>query len=77
LAWKKRPRRAKLKNMATNDYHFITHWRVPGAVAEVSEVLSNAPDLARWWPSVYLRVDQLAAGDARGLGKVVDLYTNL
>src|SRR5258708_38337261 len=61
--------------MPSNDYHFITNWRVPGTVAEVSEVVSNAPDLARWWPSVYLRVNQLAAGDARGLGKVVDLYT--
>jgi hypothetical protein len=62
--------------MATNEYHFITHWRVPGTVAEITEIIGNAPDLARWWPSVYLKVDQLAPGDARGLGKVVDLYTN-
>jgi len=61
--------------MATNDYHFITVWRVPGTVAEVGEILANAPDLARWWPAVYLRVNQLSAGDERGLGKVVDLYT--
>jgi hypothetical protein len=62
-------------HMATNDYHFITHWRLPGTVAEVAQILGDAPGLARWWPSVYLEVNQLEAGDARGLGKVVDLYT--
>ena len=63
--------------MPTNDYHFITQWRVPGTVAEVVEILGDAPGLARWWPSVYLEVKQLAPGDEHGLGKVVDLYTNL
>ncbi len=61
--------------MPTNDYHFITQWRVPGTVAEVVEILGDAPGLARWWPSVYLQVRQLAAGDARGVGKVMDLTT--
>ena len=61
--------------MPTNDYHFVTHWRVPGTVAEVTEILGNAPDLARWWPAVYLKVNQLADGDARGLGKVAALHT--
>ena len=63
--------------MPTNDYHFITHWRVLGTVGEVVEILGDAPGLARWWPAVDLRVRQLAPGDARGVGKVVDLYTNL
>lgn len=61
--------------MATNDYHFITTWRVPGAAREVSEILGDAADLARWWPSVYLAVKVLEPGDANGIGKVVDLYT--
>jgi len=61
--------------MQSNDYHFITHWHVPGTVAEVAEILGDAPDLVRWWPSVYLGVRQLEPGDARGLGKVIDLYT--
>jgi hypothetical protein len=61
--------------MPTNDYHFITHWRVPGTVAEVTEILGDAPGLARWWPSVYLKVAVLAPGDEKGLGKTVDLYT--
>lgn len=61
--------------MATNDYHFITHWRVQGTVQEVGDILGDADDLVRWWPSVYLEVKTLKAGDERGLGKVVDLYT--
>lgn len=61
--------------MASNEYHFLTEWRVPGAAAEVAEVLADARDLARWWPSVYLAVDQLDPGDERGLGKVAALYT--
>jgi hypothetical protein len=61
--------------MADNEYHFITHWRVPGTVEAIAEILSDAPGLVRWWPSVYLDVKQLEPGDARGVGKVVDLYT--
>ena len=61
--------------MASNTYHFITHWRVESSVEEISEILGNAPDLVRWWPSVYLAVRELQPGDATGVGKVVDLYT--
>ena len=48
---------------ASNEYHFVTHWRVESTVEEVWQVLNNAPDLARWWPSVYLKVTQKAPGD--------------
>jgi len=61
--------------MATNDYHFITTWRVPGTAREVSEVLADAADLPRWWPAVYLDVKVLEPGDENGIGKVMDLYT--
>ena len=61
--------------MPTNDYHFITEWRLPGTVAEIAEILADAPALARWWPSVYVSVTHLDPGDERGLGRVVDLYT--
>jgi hypothetical protein len=57
------------------DYHFITHWRVQATAKEVSDILGNAPDLVRWWPSVYLDVKELEVGDERGIGKVIDLYT--
>jgi hypothetical protein len=61
--------------MSSNDYHFITYWRVPGTVEEVAGILAEARDLPRWWPSVYLDVQQLSPGDERGLGKEVSLYT--
>jgi hypothetical protein len=61
--------------MATNDYHFITNWRVKSTIEEVSEILGDARELTRWWPSVYLDVKVLEQGDEHGLGKVVSLYT--
>jgi hypothetical protein len=60
---------------ATNSYHFITHWRVKATLDEINQTLGSATDLARWWPSVYLEVRELAPGDARGIGRVIDLYT--
>ena len=58
-----------------NTYHFITQWRVKASLEEINRVLGNATDLARWWPSVYLEVKQLAPGDALGVGRVIDLFT--
>ncbi len=56
-------------------YHFTTHWRVKGTVAEVADILANGPDLPRWWPSVYLAVQEIEPGDADSIGKIIDLYT--
>lgn len=61
--------------MKSNDYAFTTTWRVQATCQQVSDILGNAPDLVRWWPAVYLDVQELAPGDADGLGKVVSLYT--
>jgi hypothetical protein len=61
--------------MASNEYHFVTHWRVKSTIQEVAEILGDAADLARWWPSVYLEVGVLEPGFDRGIGKVVSLYT--
>jgi hypothetical protein len=61
--------------MATNDYHFITIWRVKSTIEEVSEIIGDARGLTRWWPSVYLDVSVLEEGDESGKGRVVSLYT--
>ena len=61
--------------MASNVYHFITHWRVNSTVQEVSDIIGDAQSLVRWWPSVYLDVQVLESGDERGIGKVVSLFT--
>ena len=50
-----------------NDYHFVTRWRVQGSVKEVLDILGDAEDLPRWWPSVYIEVKK--RGDA------VELFT--
>lgn len=59
----------------SNEYHFVTHWRVRGTRDEVADVLRDAADLVRWWPSVYLEVTVVREGDERGVGRVVDLWT--
>jgi hypothetical protein len=61
--------------VGANEYHFVTTWRIAAPPDEISAVLGDAASLARWWPSVYLRVNVLEEGDERGLGKVVDLWT--
>jgi hypothetical protein len=58
-------------------YEFLTEWRVAGTVDEVKAVLGDDDyaSVTRWWPSVYLAVNQLEAGGEGGLGRVLDLYT--
>jgi hypothetical protein len=61
--------------MASNEYHFITEWRMEGTVEEAYRLLADAPDLVRWWPTVYLDVRELSPGGPNGFGKVVSLHT--
>jgi uncharacterized protein YndB with AHSA1/START domain len=61
--------------MKTNEYHFITHWRVEANIADVYRLISHPEDFPRWWPEVYLKVEPLSPGDAHGLGRRVRLLT--
>jgi hypothetical protein len=61
--------------MASDDYEFVTRWRVQGTVAEVREILGDAGSLPRWRPSVYRDVSVLVPGDPAGVGKTVELLT--
>jgi hypothetical protein len=61
--------------MSANEYHFITHWRVPGTVEEIPDVLGEPAGLPRWWPSVYLAVHEIEHGSESGVGRVVELHT--
>jgi hypothetical protein len=54
--------------MSTNDYHFITHWRVKGTLEEVYNILTNTVEFPRWCPSVYLSVTEVHAGGADHIG---------
>ncbi len=59
-----------------SEYAFLTRWRIRGTTREVTDVLAEATELPRWWPSVYMDVKELAAGDPKtGVGRVVQLYT--
>ena len=59
----------------SHQYEFLSRWRVEGTCGEIADVLGDAPALARWWPSVYLDVEELQPPDARGLGRRVRLHT--
>jgi len=61
--------------MSAPEYSFHTEWRALGTLQEVSEILEDPAELPRWWPSVYLEVETLAAGDERGVGRRARLHT--
>ena len=48
--------------MSTNEYHFVTRWRVESTAEEVYDTLENPKDLVRWWPQVYLDVKEAEPG---------------
>jgi hypothetical protein len=62
--------------VAANDYAFVTRWRLAATAEEITDVLSDAAGLARWWPAVYLDIRVESPGDpVTGVGKVVALWT--
>jgi hypothetical protein len=61
--------------MNVPSYRFVTEWEVAGTVREVSDVLADPLELPRWWPSVYLAVEELDPGGENGVGRQVRLLT--
>ena len=59
----------------SNQYEFLSRWRVEGTCGEVADILGDPLALARWWPAVYLSVKETRPPDARGLGGRVRLHT--
>jgi len=57
--------------VSINTYRFVTRWRVEGTPAEVYALLDQPEEFTRWWPSVWLAVEPIDRGDARGVGRVV------
>ena len=43
---------------ASHEYGFKTTWRVEASPELVTEILTCAKELARWWPQVYLSVGE-------------------
>ena len=56
-------------------YRFVTTWRVEATRGEVADVLRDPLALPRWWPAVYLSVEQLDPPDANGLHQRVRVQT--
>ena len=61
--------------MPSNEYHFITRWRVQSTTDEVYDLISQPLEYPRWWPSVYLKTEEVAPGDDRGVGRRIRLHT--
>jgi hypothetical protein len=61
--------------MDAREFHFFSQWRVLGTAAEVAGVLGDVREFARWWPSVYLDVEELEPGGEGGVGKRLRLRT--
>jgi hypothetical protein len=58
-----------------NEYRFVSVWNITGGVNEIADILGDAMALPRWWPPVYLSIEQLRPPDARGLGRRVKVLT--
>lgn len=61
--------------MASNEYRFVTRWKVDARADEVCDIIGDPLGLPRWWPAVYLSAVETQPGDAEGRGRVVDLHT--
>ena len=61
--------------MASHDYEFVSFWNVIGTREEVYDILINGLEYPRWWPEVYLNVEQTSPGVEHGLGKAGNLLT--
>ncbi len=61
--------------MSSRDDRLVTQWRVYGTAEEIFRVLEAPSQLPRWWPSVYLAVQELDPGESDGVGREVALVT--
>jgi hypothetical protein len=64
-----------LLNSMHAPFRFVTEWEVAGTAREVSDALADPLELPRWWPSVYLAVEELAPGGESGVGRRVRALT--
>jgi len=61
--------------MSASDFHIVTQWRVKGTREEIIEIFKDIEGFTDWWPSVYLEITQIAAGDEDDIGSVYKLHT--
>jgi len=51
------------------EYRFVTLWRIEAPIEAVCEAISHSLNWPQWWCNVE-SVEELAPGDARGIGSV-------
>jgi uncharacterized protein YndB with AHSA1/START domain len=61
--------------MASNDYEFVTEWRVEAPRELIYDILVDGEDLPRWWPDVYLSAREERPPDGGEIGTRVHLHT--
>lgn len=61
--------------MASNDYVFLTEWRIRAPHELIYDILIDGGDLPRWWPDVYLEARVERPPDGGDIGTRVRLHT--
>src|SRR5262245_35051837 len=61
--------------MASNDYAFLTQWRIAAPKELVYDIMSRGEDLPRWWPDVYLAARIERPPDGGEVGTKLFLHT--
>ncbi len=54
--------------MSTNQYSFVTLWKIAAPLQDVWEAIEDSNNLPSWWPAV-LSVNTIAEGNADGIGR--------
>ena len=56
-------------------FHSVTRWRLSGPPDRIAALLTHPEDFPRWWGDVYLACHTVAKGDARGIGRTVQVLS--
>ena len=61
--------------MASNDYAFLTEWRIEAPRELIYDILVAGEDLPRWWPDVYLSATREGPKGDSEVGTRIRLHT--
>lgn len=61
--------------MPFSTYRFHTRWTAPARPPQVYAVIEKVYDYPRWWPAVWLKVEQVSPENDRGVGGVYRLVS--
>jgi hypothetical protein len=61
--------------VSVNSYQFLTLWRIEGMCGEVADVLGDPLAFPRWWPAVYLDVEEIRPAGEHRVGQRIRQLT--